>query len=40
MNDGVSGRDPAVGVGKFGLGGAALGSALVLLALAGQREAP
>lgn len=39
MDDRISGRDVAVIMGKFGLGGAALGGVLVLLALAGQREA-
>lgn len=39
MDDRISGRDAAVVMGKFGLGGAALGGVLVLLALAGQREA-
>ena len=43
MDDRISGRDTAVVISKLGLGGAALGAALggvlVLLALAGQREA-
>lgn len=39
MEDRISGRDVAAVIGKFALGGAALGGGLVLLALAGQREA-
>ena len=39
MDDRISGRDAAVVISKFGLGGAALGGALVLLALAAQRGA-
>ena len=39
MDDRIRGRDAAVVISKFGLAGAALGGALVLLALAAQREA-